>query len=296
MDRIKHNTILIRPIMKIQRVGIVGCGIMGSGIAQLCAQKGCDVCVTEKNEDLLDKGFSAVRSTLRKIAANGRLTSSDVDDIMARIQGSSGFEHLADCDLVIEAVTEDLELKKSIFQTLDGICSKETILATNTSVLPVIEMAQATARPDKVIGTHFLTPPPVIKLLEIVRTIMTSPETLATTKSFGEYLGKKIVVSADRPGFIVNRILTAIMFNAVRLLEEGVASKEDIDTAVTVGLGLPMGAFELLDLIGMDTVLLGSSALFEELNDPQYFCPISIRRMVSAGQLGRKSGRGFYRY
>lgn len=296
MGRTKHTAIQIRPIMKIQRVGIVGCGIMGSGIAQLCAQKGCHVFVTEKNEDILKKCLSTIRSALQKLADTGKLSGPEADDSMARIQGSAGFDHLADCDFVIEAVTEDLELKKQIFKTLDGICRKETILATNTSVLPVIEMAQATSRPDKVIGTHFLTPPPVIKLLEVVRTLLTSPETLETTKSFGEFLGKKIVVSADRPGFIVNRILTAIMFNAVRLLEEGVATKEDIDTAVTVGLGLPMGAFKLLDLIGMDTMLLGSSALFEELNDPQYFCPISIRRMVSAGMLGRKTGQGFYQY
>lgn len=296
MGRTKHTAIQIRPIMKIQRVGIVGCGIMGSGIAQLCAQKGCHAFVTEKNEDILKKCLSTIRSALQKLADAGKLSGPEADDSMARIQGSAGFDHLADCDFVIEAVTEDLELKKQIFKTLDGICRKETILATNTSVLPVIEMAQATSRPDKVIGTHFLTPPPVIKLLEVVRTLLTSPETLETTKSFGEFLGKKIVVSADRPGFIVNRILTAIMFNAVRLLEEGVATKEDIDTAVTVGLGLPMGAFKLLDLIGMDTMLLGSSALFEELNDPQYFCPISIRRMVSAGMLGRKTGQGFYQY
>lgn len=282
--------------MEIRRIGVVGCGIMGSGIAQICAQYGYTVFVSEKEADLLNHGIAVIRKTLEKMVAGGKLSAGDKEDILNRIQGATRLDHLAGCDLVIEAVTEDLELKKSIFASLDQICQPTAILATNTSVLPVIEIAQATSRPEKVVGTHFLTPPPVIKLLEIVRSVVTSPETVETTRRFGESIGKKIVIAEDRPGFIVNRILTAILFNAVRLLEEGVASKEDIDTAIQVGLGLPMGAFQLMDLIGMDTLLLGSSAMFEELNDPQYFCPITIRRMVSAGMLGRKTGKGFYQY
>lgn len=282
--------------MEIQSVGVVGCGIMGSGIAQICAQKGYEVFVSEKEKNFLNQGLTAIDKTLQKLVAGNKLSEGEKEEILGRVKGATGLDHLAQCDLVIEAVTEDLALKQKIFASLDEICRTTAILATNTSVLPVIEMARATSRPDKVVGTHFLTPAPVIKLLEVVKSVAISQKTLETTRRFGERLGKKIVVSQDRPGFIVNRILTAILFNAVRLLEEGVASKEDIDTAIRVGLGLPMGAFQLLDLIGMDTVLLGSSAMFEELNDPQYFCPITIRRMVSAGMLGRKTGKGFYHY
>jgi 3-hydroxybutyryl-CoA dehydrogenase len=282
--------------MKIARVGVVGCGVMGSGIAQLSAMKGYGVVVCEKSEIILHKGMSSIKKELLKLAKGGKLSNDDAEDIFGEIESTTTFDAFSTCDLVIEAVTEDLELKKRIFREIDSICPEHTILATNTSVLPVIEMARATSRPEKVLGTHFLTPPPVIPLLEIVRTLMTGEETLKEITDFGRSLGKRVVVSKDRPGFIVNRVLTSIMFNAVRLLEEGIADKESIDTAMEVGLGLPMGPLRLLDLIGMDTVVLGSDALLRELNDPQYACPISIRRMVSAGWLGRKTGKGFYEY
>lgn len=282
--------------MKIARVGVVGCGVMGSGIAQLCAMKEYGVVVCEKSETILEKGMASIHKELFRLAKEGKLSNDDAERIFGNIESTTTFDAFAGCDLVIEAVTEDLVLKKRIFREIDGICPEHAILATNTSVLPVIEMARATSRPEKVLGTHFLTPPPVIPLLELVQTLMTGEETLKIITEFGQSLGKRVVVSKDRPGFIVNRVLTSIMFNAVRLLEEGVADKESIDAAMEVGLGLPMGPLRLLDLIGMDTVVLGSDALFRELNDPQYVCPISIRRMVSAGWLGRKSGKGFYEY
>jgi 3-hydroxybutyryl-CoA dehydrogenase len=282
--------------MIIRKVGVVGCGVMGSGIGQLCAQKGCSVIICEKNETLLKKGFDSIRSELSKLIKTEMISRSDDDAILGRIEGTCELKKFSACDLVIEAVTEDLALKKKIFRELDNVCPEETILATNTSVLPVIEMARVTSRPDKVLGTHFLTPPQIIPLLEIVRTLKTDAAILKDVAAFGSRLGKQVVISSDSPGFIVNRILTAILFNAVRLLEEGVGTKEDIETAVKSGLGLPMGPFKLMDLIGLDTLVLGADALFQDLNDPQYACPLKIRRMVSAGWLGRKSGKGFYEY
>ena len=282
--------------MNISNVGIVGCGVMGSGLGQLCAQKGCNVIICEKNEAVLKKGFDSIRSDLSRLMKAGRLSRSDNDNILKRIKGTCEFKDFSTCDLVIEAVTEDLDLKKKIFKELDSICPEQTILTSNTSVLPIIEMAGQTSRQERVLGTHFLTPPQIIPLVEVIRTLKTDEAVVKTVVEFCRHLGKQVVISSDSPGFIVNRILTAILLNAVRLLEEGVATKEDIETAVKVGLGLPMGPFELLDLIGLDTIVLGTDALFKELNDPQYDCPLKIRRMVSAGWLGRKSGKGFYEY
>lgn len=269
---------------------------MGSGIAQACAQHDYPVMVVEQDPKALQKGLATIDNTLSRLVADEKLSRNQKERILSHISGTVDLERLQACDLVVEAITEDLGLKKELFKIVDRICPAHTILATNTSVLPVIEMAQSTTRPQKVIGMHFLTPPPVIPLLEVIRTLKTSQATLATVKAFASRIGKQVVVSTDRPGFIVNRILTSILFSAVRLLEEGVAAKEDIDTAVTQGLGMPMGPFGLLDLIGLDTIVLGSQSLFEELNESQYFCPITIRRMVAAGLLGRKTGKGFYDY
>jgi 3-hydroxybutyryl-CoA dehydrogenase len=227
---------------EIRRVGIVGCGVMGSGIAQVCAQHGCPVVAVEKNPEVLEKGLRSIDHALSRLVAAEKLSHGQKASISADISGAVDLERLETCDLVIEAVTEDLNLKREIFKRLDAICPAPTILATNTSVLAVIALAQSTTRPEKVIGTHFLTPPPVIPLLEVIRTIKTSQATLETVKTFASRIGKQVVVSTDRPGFIVNRILTSILFSAVRLLEEGVATQEDIDTAVTRGLGMPFTA------------------------------------------------------
>lgn len=280
----------------IGKVGIVGCGVMGSGIGQLCALKGFHVTLCEKDEALLKKGLKVIEAGVAVLAKKGKINESDHIRILGSIRGTTDIKDFHECDLVIEAVPEDLGLKKRVFMELDGVCKGEAILASNTSVLSVIEMARVTSRPEKVLGTHFLTPPQVNPLLEIVKTLRTSQKTLTKIVEFGESLGKKVIVSKDSPGFVVNRILTAVLLNAVRLLDEGVATKEDIETAVTVGLGMPMGPFGLLDLIGLDTIAMGTEALFRDLNDPQYACPLRIKRMVSAGWLGRKSGKGFYEY
>jgi 3-hydroxybutyryl-CoA dehydrogenase len=279
--------------MEINKIGIVGCGVMGAGIAQLCAQTGLEVVISEKDEITLHRGMATIGKALRRLEEKGRIKSQA---IIQNINATTEINDFSICDLVIECVTEDLGLKKHIFRTLDGICQRDAILATNTSVLSIGEMAGCTTRPDKVIGTHFLTPAPVNKLLEIVVTDETSDETLRRVKQFSETVGKTSIVAKDNPGFVVNRVLTSIMFNAVRLLEEGVATKEDIETAMQLGLGLPMGPLKLLDLIGIDTVVLGSEALFKELNEQQYRPPETLLRMVSDGLLGRKTGKGFYEY
>jgi 3-hydroxybutyryl-CoA dehydrogenase len=282
--------------MKINNVGVVGCGVVGSGIAQLCAQAGLDVVISEKGEITLSRGIATIRKALKRLEEKGRISTSDSQTILRRINGTTEINDFRICDLVIECVTEDLELKKHIFRILDEVCQRHAVLATNTSVLSIGQMAGCTTRPDKVIGTHFLTPAPVNNLLEIVVTVQTSQNTLGRVKRFAETVGKTTIVARDKPGFVVNRVLTSMMLNAVRLLEEGVATKEDIETAMEMGLGLPMGPLKLLDLIGIDTVVLGSEALFRELNEQQYSPPKTLLRMVADGLLGRKTGKGFYEY
>ena len=282
--------------MEIKKIGVVGCGLMGSGIAEVCARSGYDVVVREVNDKLLQKGLDRIRKSMAKGVQRGKLTQEEMDAALARIQGTTKMEDFAPCDLVIEAVVEKMEVKKQVFAELDAICPPHAILASNTSSLCITEMASATKRPDKVLGMHFFNPPPIMPLLELVRTILTSDETLQTAQEFGKSLGKTTVVAKDTPGFIVNLLLVPYLLDAVRALENGVATKEDIDTAIKLGLHHPMGPLTLLDFIGLDTTLYIAEAMYEEFKDPRYAPPPLLRRMVLAGHLGRKSGKGFYEY
>jgi 3-hydroxybutyryl-CoA dehydrogenase len=282
--------------MEIKKVGVVGCGSMGAGIAQLCAQSGYQVVVSEINDELLKKGLAFIEKTLARSVEKGKLSQADKDAIIGRLKGTTSTKDFADCDLVIEAAIENLELKKKIFAELDGICKPNAILATNTSCLSIIEMAMVTKRPDKVLGLHFFNPAPIMKLLEIVRTIATSDEVLETGQKFGEALGKTNVIAQDAPGFIVNRLWLPFLLHSIKLYEDGVASREDIDNAIQLGLGYPMGPLTLADMVGIDVVKFVSDALYEQLKDPRYIVPTLVDKMVAAGWLGRKTGKGFYDY
>ena len=241
--------------MEIKKVGVVGCGIMGSGIIQVCAQSGYQVVTSEINDELLNKGLASISSVLTRSVDKGRLSQQDKDSILARIKGTTSTKEFSDCDLVIEAIIENMDVKKKVFADLDKTCPKDTILASNTSCLSVIEMAMMTNKPDKVLGLHFFNPAPVMRLLEIVKTIATSDETLETAKEFGKTLGKTIIVAPDTPGFIVNRQLAPFQLGAIRMLEADVATREDIDTGLTHGCNMPMGMLALSDLVGLDTLL-----------------------------------------
>ena len=282
--------------MEIKKVGVVGCGSMGAGIAQLCAQSGYQVVASEINDELLKRGMGFIEKTLARSVEKGKLSQADKDAITGRLKGTTSTKDFADCDLVIEAAIENLDLKKKIFAELDGICPKDAILATNTSCLSIIDMAIVTKRPGKVVGLHFFNPAPIMKLLEIVRTIATSDETMAASKAFGEKLGKTTVVAKDAPGFIVNRLWIPFLLHSIRLYEEGVASREDIDNAIQLGLNYPMGPLTLSDMVGIDIVKFVSDALYEQLKDPRYIVPTLVDKMVAAGWLGRKTGKGFYDY
>jgi len=280
----------------IQRVGVVGCGLMGAGIAEVCAKAGYPVVVREATAGLLTAGLSRISSSMERAVARGKLAGVERDAAWARITGDIEMGALAECDLVVEAVPENLELKRQVFADLDAVAPAHAILASNTSSLAVTDMAAATKRPDKVLGLHFMQPVPVMPLLEMVRTFLTSEETFQSAKAFGESLGKTIVVSKDTPGFIVNLLLIPYLLQAIEALERGVATKEAFDTAIKLGLNHPMGPFTLLDFVGLDTTLFVADAVFEETKDPRFAAPPLLRRMVSAGYLGRKSGKGFYDY
>jgi len=282
--------------MEINKVGVVGCGFMGAGIVQVCAQSGYEVTVTEISEQILSKGILTIEYYLSRGVEKGRISQQDKDSTQSRIKGSISLEDLSDRDLVIEAVPEDMKLKKRIFAELDRICPRHTILCSNTSCLSVTKLAKATNRPDRVIGTHFLSPVPFSKLLEIVRADTTNRETLEIVKKFGLSLGKEILVAKDTPGFIFNYLLLALTGAAVRLLENGVASAEDIDKSMTLGLGHPIGPLALADFNGLDIGYMVSCAMYERTQDPCLAPSTIMRELVDSGRLGRKTGEGFYKY
>jgi len=282
--------------MTIKRVGIVGFGLMGSGIAQVCAQAGYQTDVREVAQPLLDKGFARVDSSLARIVKSAKMTEDDAKAARGRMRGTTALEDLKDCDLVIEAVVEEIEAKKEVFGTLDKLCPEHTIFASNTSSLTIVEMAATTKRADRFAGLHFFNPAPVMPLVEIVQAITTSDATVAALRAFVGSLGKTGVVCKDTPGFIVNRLMVPYLLGAIRALEQGVATVEEIDTAVKLGLRHPMGPFELIDYTGLDINLHVANVFFDEFKEPSMAPPPLLKRMVLAGRLGAKVGRGFYEY
>ena len=284
----------IAPRNSIKTVGVVGCGLMGGGYAQLCAANGYAVLCAEVSRELLERGIAAIRMRLEEAVKAGQLTAERGEAVLGRITGVTDLDSLGRCDLVIEAATEQMETKKKIFAALDAICAEDVILATNTSVLSVLDIAMATKRPDRVVGIHMN--PLVFPLAEIVKTIATSEKTVQTAIAFIRSLGKGSVIAPDIPGFIANRLITPLLLNAIRMVEAGQASKEDIDQIFGQGMGWFMGPLTMLDAIGLDTVLLGAEAVYDESKDAQFAPPLLLKKMVTAGWLGMKSGKGFYEY
>ena len=282
--------------MDIRKVGVVGCGLMGSGIVQVTAQAGFDTVVIEANDALLQRGLGRLRQTLDGLVEKTKLDAKTRDAILGRITGGVGLETLKACDLVVEAMTENQALKNETFATLDRMCPPHAILATNTSSCNVTALAAATKRPSQVVGLHFFNPVPLMKLVEVIRALTTSDETYQTVFDFAESLGKEPITAPDRPGFIVNRLLVPYLLDAIRAYENGLGTVEDIDKGMKLGCGYPMGPFTLLDFVGLDTTYYIANIMFEEFREPAYAPPPLLKRMVLAGRLGRKSGRGFYKY
>jgi 3-hydroxybutyryl-CoA dehydrogenase len=282
--------------MEIKRLGVLGCGQMGSGIIQVFAQAGYEVVAVDTVPAMLEKGLKGIEKRLMGRVEKGKLSAAEKDAIMGRIGTSTKLEDLADCDLIEEAISEDLELKKRTFAELDRICKAETIFGSNTSGLSVTDMAVATKRSDKVMGMHFHNPAPVMQLLELVKTIMTSQETIDAVKAWGATLGKTVVVAPDVGGFIVTRLFTPFLLGAIRMLEAGIATRDEIDISMKQAVNHPMGPLEVVDFIGLDTELSIAESLYEETKEAKYAPPLLLRKMVTAGWLGRKTGKGFYEY
>src|SRR6266403_5189055 len=284
--------------MEITKVGVLGCGLMGSGIAQVAASAGFKSIVREVSEDLLKKGFAGIEKSLAKFAEKGSITTDQQKEIRDRLQGTTSFADLNDCDIIIEAIIENLDEKRKTYAELDRICKPETIFASNTSSISITEMMTATSpeRQARFIGMHFFNPVPLMKLVEVIRTILTDEQIYEQAIEFGKKLGKVPVRAGDRTGFIVNRLLVPYMLDAIRALEEGVGSIVDIDTSMKLGLGYPMGPFTLGDFVGLDTTYYIAEIMFNEFREKRFAPPPLLKRMVMAGLYGRKSGRGFYDY
>jgi len=282
--------------MAIRKVGVVGCGLMGSGIAQVAAAAGFETVVREVSAELLDKGLQSIEKNLNRLAEKGTITEAVKREIRGRLKGTTKVEELKDCDLVVEAIIEQLPAKRELFGALDEICQSSTIFASNTSSLTITEIATATKRPQRFVGLHFFNPVPVMKLVEVVRTIATEPAIYEEMVAFGAKLGKTPVRAQDCTGFIVNRLLVPYLLDAIRALEEGVGSIEDIDNSMKLGCGHPMGPLTLLDFVGLDTTYYISQIMFDEFKERRFAAPPLLKRMVLAGWNGRKSGRGFYDY
>jgi 3-hydroxybutyryl-CoA dehydrogenase len=282
--------------MEINKVGVVGCGLMGHGIAQICAQAGWDVVVREADQGQLDKGIGKIEKQLGRAVEKGRMEQSEADAVKRRISPTLDYSDLAGSDLVIEAITEDLDGKLEMWREVDGVAGEGATFATNTSSLPVIDQAMVTSRPERFLGLHFFNPAQVMPLLEVVQTVTTSEDTVKLGFAVGERLGKTCVHARDKTGFIVNRLLIPYMLDAIRAYEEGVGSIEEIDTAMKAGANHPMGPLELLDFVGLDTTKSIADVMFDEYRERRFAAPPTLRKMVAAGMYGRKSGKGFYDY
>ena len=282
--------------MAIRNVGVLGCGLMGSGIAQVTAQAGFPTVVAEASQELLDRGLAGLRRNLDALVAKAKLDDKTRDEVLGRLKGVVGLEGFRDCDLVIEAITENQPLKNETFAALDRICPPHALLASNTSSCNITAMAAATKRPAQVLGLHFFNPVPLMKLVEVVQTILTDDKSALAAYEWVQSVGKVPVRTRDSTAFIVNRLLVPYLLDAIRVYEGGLASLEDIDQAMKLGCGYPMGPFTLLDLVGLDTTMYVAEVMFDEYREPRYAPPPLLKRMVMAGHLGRKSGKGFYDY
>jgi 3-hydroxybutyryl-CoA dehydrogenase len=282
--------------MAIEKVGVVGCGLMGSGIAEASIRAGFATTVREVDDALVAKGRARIERSMQTAVEKGKLAAAERDAALLRLAFTTGVEALAACDIVVEAATENPKVKKELFAALDRACKPEAILASNTSSIPIIELAAVTRRPDRVVGLHFFNPVPVMKLVEVIRTIRAADEVVEAARLFGEALGKRPILAKDRAGFVVNVLLVPYLLDAVRLVEQGVASKEDVDEGMRLGCGYPMGPLQLLDFVGIDTTCAIAEILFDEFKEARYAPPTLLKQMTIAGLHGRKTGRGFYSY